>query len=35
VVTDGGLDAAATEQRRGDCPEAKAFHRGEYADVLG
>jgi N-methylhydantoinase B len=31
----GGLDVAATASLRADRPAAKAFHRGEYADVLG
>jgi len=35
VIRDGLLDEAATEALRRDRPEAKAFHRGEYVDVLG
>jgi N-methylhydantoinase B len=35
VIRDGVLDSATTEARRRDRPEAKAFHRGEYVDVLG
>jgi N-methylhydantoinase B len=34
VIRDGAVDAAATAARRRDRPEAKAFHRGDYADVL-
>ena len=35
VLRGGAVDIAATERRRSDRPAAKAFHRGEYADVLG
>lgn len=35
ALRDGILDTAATAALRSDRPAAKAFHRGEYADVLG
>ena len=35
VIRDGLLDLTATEGMRRDRPAAKAFHRGEYVDVLG
>ncbi|UFN48916.1 hydantoinase B/oxoprolinase family protein [Roseomonas sp. OT10] len=34
VVASGAVDAAATAARRADRPEARAFHRGSYADAL-
>jgi N-methylhydantoinase B len=34
VIRDGVLDISATESLRRDRPDAKAFHRGEYVDVL-
>jgi N-methylhydantoinase B len=35
VIRDGVLDEAATAALRARRPPAKAFHRGEYTDVLG
>lgn len=35
VIRGGVLNLADTERRRADRPAALAFHRGEYADVLG
>lgn len=35
VIRDDALDEAATVALRADRPPSKAFHRGEYADVLG
>ncbi|MFC0407155.1 hydantoinase B/oxoprolinase family protein [Roseomonas elaeocarpi] len=34
VIRDGAVDEAATAVRRGDRPEAQAFHRGSYSNVL-
>jgi len=34
VITGETIDAAATERRRAERPAVKAFHRGEYVDVL-